>query len=192
MGEQWFAAQIKPSFQDIAMRSTEEFKPFSPTVTVVLPYRTRSGNRRRGGLTREQALCPGYLFYKFDIKSAYQGWRRINGAIGVVKLLPRWSEFPHPVNGDFVDDLYDKSKNGALTYEQALEAAIRYMPGDMVRIIEGLFEGEEGSVLSRYRTDGQLFIALLIRGTVVKTPAQYVEPVAILASSEGRRRAVAT
>lgn len=182
MAIEWYVAQVKPHAEQIALRELANQinlnvfdRTFHATSTIVLPYLTRSGKRRRGELVKAEALFPGYIFIRFDIR-VHDRWRSINGTRGVVKLLPHHMEDPEPVNGAFVDDLIDKTKDGLLTYEQALDRATQYAFGDEVRIIEGLAVGETGTYLSKYRSGGQLFLSLRQPRGVLKVPAQHVQP----------------
>jgi transcriptional antiterminator RfaH len=175
---EWHAVHVKPSCEKMATEGVVDlgFEVFCPIVTIVLPPRTSTGTKRRGPLLREELLLPGYLFILLDIER--DGWRKINGLPGIIKLLPIHREIPVAINGDLVEDWIERYRlKGKLTYQEALEAATRYLSGDIVKIVDGPFVGHEGKFRCRYYTGGELLLALQVDKNMVKTPAQFVEPV---------------
>jgi transcription antitermination factor NusG len=160
MPKHWYVARTHPNLERFAQEQIEGlgFETFVPRTTLVLPPWTRSGARRRGTAVREIPMFPCYVLILIDLQT--DPWQRINRQEAVVRLLPHCAERPDPIREDFIDDMRDATRNGKLTREQALELATKYAPGDLVPVIAGLFEGQAGIYLSKYRTSGELFVVL--------------------------------
>ena len=80
-------------------------------------------------------LFPRYLFVTID--RATQGWRAIQSTIGVSRLVCNGDE-PAPVPPNVISDLRLREDASGLI---SLSTAPRFVPGDKVRVVDGLFSG---------------------------------------------------
>ena len=188
MPKRWYVVRTLPNAEPAALAQIEArgFDAFMPRTTLVLPPWTRSGARRRPGDTiRQIPMFPGYIMIFFDIANPPDqfptpgAWQRIAKLEGINGFLPHGHERPDPINPTyeaFIYDLRESTQNGKLSREEALDLATKYLPGQAVPIIAGLFEGQAGTFLSKYRTAGDLFLMLQTPSGTIKVPADCVPP----------------
>lgn len=143
-----------------------------PLVAVPLSPYTSGGRERRGELVRHDPLFPSYVFVRFD-PATHKRWRSLNSTRGVEYLLPHKCEDPTPVNGEWLDEIISRTKDGPITFEQAVALAYNYAPGDMVPILTGTARGQVAEFVARHRNSMELYLCLSIKGVgLMKVPAR--------------------
>lgn len=119
-------------------------------------------------------LFPGYVFIALDLKM--EPWGRVNGTIGVGKLLPEGEAGPKPLPTGFVEELRELHLGGQLTAVRAELAVFNFSRGDRVLVRAGGFEGFTGEFV-RYRK-GSLMLLMTLLGREIELgfPAHQVVP----------------
>ncbi len=151
----WFIVQLKPNGLGNALRNLDRqgFQSFLPRQTVTRRQRDKL-------VAREEPIFPGYLFVTFD--PATTPWRRINGTLGVARLITTASLRPVMVPPAFMAGLFDRcSPDGILAPRPELEV------GDIVRIRTGPFADVISQIDSLDR-NGRVAILLEIMGQAVR------------------------
>jgi len=142
----WYAVHTKPrqeSLADLNLRrlSIETFCPLLKRDKVI---------RQRRQVAIEP-LFPGYLFARFDLDSQY---RAVNYSMGVRSLVSFGSN-PVVVEDAVVESIQTKLQDGCI-----LVRPVSFMPGDIVRIEGGPFQGFE-AVFEREMNGQQRAVLLL-------------------------------
>jgi transcriptional antiterminator RfaH len=102
---------------------------------IYLPRYLKRRRHARKVETVTVPLFPRYLFVAID--RATQGWRAIQSTIGVSRLVCNGDE-PAPVPFNVISDLRQREDADGLI---PLSMAPRFVPGDKVRVVDGLFSG---------------------------------------------------
>ena len=153
--EPWFIAQLKPNGIGNALRNLHRqgFATFHPRQTATKRVRDRL-------VTRDEPVFPGYLFVTFDPATA--PWRRINGTLGVARLLTTPSLVPAMVPADFMTALRQRCADDGLVRPPDV-----LVPGDVVRVVEGPF-AETVSQIEALDRDGRIAILMDVMGQAVR------------------------
>jgi transcriptional antiterminator RfaH len=104
---------------------------------IYLPRHLKRRRHARRVDTVAAPLFPGYLFVAFDI--AVQRWRSILSTVGVSGLIFN-GDGPAAIATSVIDGLRSNEDNGFIR----LPAKPSYMPGDKVRVEEGVFRSSFG------------------------------------------------
>lgn len=136
----WFGVKTQPRKELLAELHLKRQGYITYLPRIVVP-----GSPGRRGVVPARAASfgpffPGYLFVELNL--AREGWRSINGTVGVSRLV-QFGRDPSPVPSGLVEDLIERTDaNGVLGFEDALS------PGDKVRIVGGGFDGLIGELVS--------------------------------------------
>jgi transcriptional antiterminator RfaH len=151
----WFIVQLKPNGIANALRNLHRqgFGTFHPRQTATRRMRDKL-------VTREEPVFPGYLFVNFEVSTA--PWRRINGTLGVARLLTTPSLVPARVPAAFMEALHRRcGPDGLVRPPDALA------PGDVVRVVAGPF-AETVSRIEALDRDGRIAILMEVMGQAVR------------------------
>jgi transcription elongation factor/antiterminator RfaH len=124
-----------------------------------LPIGLRTTRHARKLRTAEAAYFPGYLFVSIDL--ATQGWRPINGTLGVIRLFATDAS-PTPVPTGVVEQLIDLADSSGL-----LAGAPSFAPGDPVRLIAGPFADTLGVVQGQSGHERVRVLLAIMGGEIV-------------------------
>lgn len=103
--------------------------------SIYLPRYLKRRRHARKIETVSVPLFPRYLFVAID--RATQRWRAIQSTIGVSRLVCNGDE-PAPVPFNVISDLrLREDANGLIP----LSTTSRFVPGDKIRVVDGLFSG---------------------------------------------------
>jgi len=144
---------------------------------IFLPMYRQQHLHRGLVVTREAPLYPPYLFARLDLTDEEQRWRRVYGTRGVSKVMSSAEDTPSPLHLGFVEELSGlTSKEGYLTFAEALKTTVKYAPGDLVQIDKGNFQGFTGTCRESSAKRVSVFLALLSRTVVLSLPITDVSP----------------
>lgn len=165
--QEWYAARILTGKERIIQFYADQalIPVFFPQAVELKP------GHREPTVTR---LFPGYAFFQFDIDVDW--WYPINNMHGVVKLLPVKNENPCRLPPGFVDELKIAIMNGEFSVKTAEDIALKYVPGDLVPVIDGTWAGFTGSLVKHEKGSLQLLLSLFGRRVPVPIPAAHVAP----------------
>lgn len=124
IGHPWYLAQLKPHGLSLALRNLER-----QNVTVFAPTETRTIRRAGKFITKPAPVFPGYVFVQIDQDSC--SIRSINATRGISRLVCLGPE-PATVPQHVMAVLFARFPQA-----DALPAAPRFQPGDMIDIVEG-------------------------------------------------------
>lgn len=110
-------------------------------------------------------VFPGYIFVNLDLQR--QGWRSINGTIGVKRLVCLSSSHPQSMPDETMARIFERCENGVM---KALNPA--FVPGDVVRFVEGPFE-DQLAVIDRMDDKGRVRLLFDILGQQTMVKAEY-------------------
>jgi transcriptional antiterminator RfaH len=129
----WYVVRTHPRAEDKAAAHLERqgFQTYLPR------YLKRRRHARRLEIV-PSALFPRYLFVAFD--KATQRWRSIQSTFGVAQLVCHGEE-PATVGSEIVDAL--RAREDERGYIR-LSPVKRFVPGDKVRIVDGVFSAALG------------------------------------------------
>ncbi|MFG1266246.1 transcription termination/antitermination protein NusG [Xanthobacter aminoxidans] len=160
----WYVIRTLPRLEALA-----EVNLHRSGVTVFVPKIAKTIRHARKMETRNVQLFPGYGFVGLDLAS--QGWRAVNGTVGVAHLVMA-HERPLPVPLGIVEEFLDCSdENGVVDLSRGLTI------GGEVRMRSGPFVGAMG-LLSELDNKGRVEVLLqIMNGTIrIKTAQDMLEP----------------
>jgi transcriptional antiterminator RfaH len=129
----WFCLKSQPKHEHIAaahIRREMELEVFLPRIRFKRSSRT-------GSVWVTEALFPGYLFARFDLRESLRRVQSCRGVRGVVHFGSRWPTIPDAAVRELKLRIGDETVR-VLTPE--------FQPGDRVRISGGAFHGLEALV----------------------------------------------
>jgi transcriptional antiterminator RfaH len=161
----WFCVRCKPRQERVAAGQLASLGG----VELLFP---RARRRRAGhGGPREvvEALFPGYLFAAFD---AAELGGQVGHCRGVLHLVRRAGK-AIDVEPKVIDELRALGKDGVVDLLDPLPR-----PGERVRVLRGLFIGEQGEVVRLAEPARRVKVLLELLGAdqVVELPAEDVGP----------------
>ena len=163
----WYVVMANPRAERLAASSIAELG-----IEVFLPeYVIRVRHGRKSQLVH-RPLFPGYLFaaYSWDNPK----WPEIFSRRGVRGVLVDWARRPKPIPEDQMDIV----RGLASEYDALVCESVPLTPGQVVRIIDGVFNGLLAKVK---KSDGSpdVDVELKIFGRTTKTrvPREYMAPV---------------
>lgn len=166
--KRWYVVHTQPNAEDRALwhLQNQGFDCFLPRLR-----RLRSHARRTSAVL--EPLFPRYLFTFFD--AATTRWRAINGSRGVSQVLTDGT-LPRPVPGGVIENLMRAVDANGIA--DALGLA-RLWKGRLVRIRQGMFDGQIGEVAEVQPGTQRvtLLLHLLGREATLQMPSYAVEPV---------------
>lgn len=169
MVDRWYVVQTKSKHEDTAQENliNQNFTVFFPRVMEHKKVRGKS-------ISELTALFPNYLFVQFDITKAK--WRAISGTRGVVKLLGSTDKYASPLPKGFAEELQKRAdKDGTIPVIRVEKALIKYLPGERVKIKEGLFRGLTGTCKVSKNNLVSILLTLLSGKVEVRLPIQSIE-----------------
>lgn len=143
----WYAVKAATKREHLAaeiVRKETQMEAFCPRIS----YMKRT---RRGKVRFVEALFPGYLFVRTELKSTYRRVMAISGVTGMVRYGNRVPSIPDSFIAELRSHLRDE------THEEP-EADIR--PGQTVTLIEGPFK--DWSAVVSGAVPGKQRVALLL------------------------------
>jgi transcriptional antiterminator RfaH len=160
----WFAAHTIARCEAVAVNHLQHqgFDAFLPRLSVVRRHARKTE-------TVSTPLFPGYVFVCLDL--GLHRWRSVNGTRGVTGLIMA-GERPCAVPPGIVEGLMARTgPNGTINSLSGLCA------GDVVRVVDGPFAGQVGTLL-RLDAKGRVEMLIsLLRGTVrVRTAEELLAP----------------
>lgn len=144
----WYVIQIVPQQQ-----KTAEFNLHQQNYSYFFPTLATKVNAK-GTVVETIPLFKGYGFVQLNLETDH--WIPIKSTRGVIRLLPKSSLIPQPIDTAFVDFLLN---NSPLIEPKKLTAVLQnYVPGTKVQITNGVLQGYYGTILIQR---GRLFEVLL-------------------------------
>ena len=127
-GPRWYVVQTQPNAEGKASPhfGRQGFDTYLPS------YLKRRRHARRVEIVGAP-LFPRYMFVAVDM--AVQRWRAIQSTIGVARLVCS-GECPAAVPDGVIEDLRRREDERGLI---KLENAVRFAPGDKIRVLDGAF-----------------------------------------------------
>lgn len=169
MVSRWYVVQAKPKHELTAIQNLE-----NQHFTCYLPQFIVTRKARGATIQLVEPLFPSYLFVKFDID--IDRWRAISGTRGVIKILSSSEDAASALPDGFVEDMISQADSrGYLTIMKVEKAIRKFIPGDLLRINEGVFEGFTGTCERIQKDYAVLLLALLSGKVEVKLPLNSVE-----------------
>ena len=151
----WYCLRCQPRMESLAaanLRMMADVEVFYPQTSVI--QKTAEGKR-----TLRKPLFPGYVFCSFD---PVQSMRLVNYSQGVSYIVRHGIE-PVQVPPGIVNELM------AITKDEVLDVpTAKPMIGQSVRVLHGLFEGKEGTVMKLIPERQRVQVLLEILGAVSK------------------------
>lgn len=122
----WYVLQTKTKQERLAINNLDEqgFETYLPLY-----------KRRRRDKWLISPLFPGYLFIKLDLRD--MNWKSVNGTCGVKRIMCMDPEMPSPVPREIMEVLMQTE------FVEDLEKV--FIPGDKLKISEGMFRGHIGT-----------------------------------------------
>ncbi len=163
--EGWYCFCTLPKKERIAATHIEGeagLPAFAPVVRYLK-------NTRRGKVTFQEAMFPGYIFVHCDLKSVYRRIMATNG----IRALVTYGELVPRVPADFIETVREQIARAQQRADQPELGA-----GTKVVIAEGAFKGIEavvsGAVPGKERV--RLLLEFLGQQIEVKVPRQSILP----------------
>jgi len=164
-GERWYVVHTLPMSELRAQTQldNQRFRTF-------LPKRRKTVRHARISRTVEAPFFPRYLFIVLDVEE--QPWRRVNGTIGVARLVMQ-GERPQPVPRGIVEALVS-----SVDCDGVLQLRDRLRVGQPVRLMAGAF-AEQLAILDELDDSGRVRVLLDILGrkVSVRTDANNLLPI---------------
>lgn len=158
-GERWYVVHTLPLAE---LRAQGHLK--NQGFQTFLPKRFKTVRHARTSRTVEAPFFPRYLFVILDL--AQQPWRRVNGTIGVSRLVMQGDQ-PQPVPHGIVETLVTSADSqGILQLRQHLRV------GEPVRLMAGAF-AEQLAILDELDDSGRVRVLLDILGRKVSVCTDY-------------------
>jgi transcriptional antiterminator RfaH len=129
----WFCLKSQPKHEHIAAAHIRR----EMALEVFLPRIRFQRSTRTGKVWVTEALFPGYLFARFDLRDALRRVQACRGVRGVVHFGDRWPTIPSEAIGEL---------QARLGEETLRVVTPDFQPGDRVRITGGAFHGLEALV----------------------------------------------
>lgn len=147
----WYVAETLVGREAVAMDNLkrQDFSSFCPRYRKV----TRHARQVRHILA---PVFPGYIFVNLDLQR--QGWRSINGTIGVKRLIGVSGSLPQAMPDWVMERLFERCENSVM---QAMEAELA--PRDVVRFVAGPF-ADQVAVIDRLDSKGRVCLLFDILG----------------------------
>lgn len=167
MAPAWFCLKSQPKHEHIAaahIRQEMQFEVFLPRIRF-------KRSTRVGQVWVTEALFPGYLFAKFDLRESLRYVQSSRGVRGVVHFGDRWPTIP----AETIEEL--KARLGE---EKVRVLQPDFAPGDKVKITGGAFHGLEALVSQVLSSRERVAVLLefLGRQTTVEVSREALLPVA--------------
>lgn len=136
----WYIAQCRPSSEHLA---GEEILALGQTVYLPTYRREFHNRRQRIWIKRHYPLLPGYLFVL-----ASDHWSRVLDCRHIVKVLRSqiFGEAAVPVGVPDGDVQLIRSAQDAGLFDMLRGSQTGIKPGDAVRVEDGLFKGQKGTI----------------------------------------------
>jgi len=167
MRKRWYVVQSKTKQESIAQQNLENqnFKTYFPQ------YLQRKIIRKKLELI-PTPLFPAYLFVEFDISR--DKWRAISGTRGVLQLVTATYDRVIPLPENFVEDLSQQADvHGFLAPQEAEAVLLDYLPGQPLKITDGIFKGLTGTCINNRRENVVILLALLSGNYTLELPKCY-------------------
>jgi transcriptional antiterminator RfaH len=129
----WFCVKSQPKHEHIAAAHLQR----EVALEVFLPRIRFKRSSRAGSFWVTEALFPGYLFARFDLRESLRWVQSCAGVRGVVHFGTRWPAIPE----DAIREM-----QAQLGEEPVRVLNPDFQPGDRVRITGGAFHGLEALV----------------------------------------------
>ncbi len=134
----WYVAAVHPGHEQATEAALKAIG-----AEALVPMRQGKRRRRRGRLLppQDEVLMTGYVLVRFV--STAKALRGLLRQEHVTAILGGW-ETPYAIPADAVAALMRKADNGAFDYDR--QSDVRVAAGDRVKIEDGIFAGQVGTV----------------------------------------------
>jgi transcriptional antiterminator RfaH len=166
---QWYALGVKPNRERKVVQALDDM-----LIYAYVPRCTVKNVQNGKVVQRKMLLFPGYVFVKLDLDKP--GWQSARYVKGATCLLPRDKPTPAPIPATFIDGMRKAVSTDELTIDECWERVKGYVPGDTVRVIDGLLIEQEGKFVAYQAGFVTLIFSLLGKQKPVEVPAQHVAP----------------
>lgn len=167
--QRWFVAQTQPGKETLAESHLlrQNFRIFLPLYRKTIRHARRIQEVLR-------PLFPGYIFVNLDLEK--DQWRSINGTRGITHLLTQDDHRPLFVPEGIVETLQNEQKEQGAIALGSLANALK--EGDTVRMVEGAFEDQIGTIETLSDKDRvQILLNFMNRPLKVSMPLTSLEKV---------------
>lgn len=147
----WFCVRCKPRQEAVAAGQLSGLEG----VELLFPRVRRRRRGKDGAKDVIEPLFPGYLFAAFDPAELSGPVQHTRGVLHLV----RRSGKAVPVEAKVIEELRSVGPGGVLDALEPLPA-----PGERVRVLRGIFEGEQGEVLRLAEPSRRVAILLQLLG----------------------------
>ena len=169
MTKRWYVVQSKPKHELTAVQRLED-----QSFTCYLPQLVITKKTRGRVVQLIEPLFPSYLFVNFNIDA--DRWRAISGTRGVVKLLGASEDNATPLPKGFVEEMLSKAdERGYISVKTTEKVMRKFIPGDVLRVKDGPFEGFTGACQRTQKDCAVLLLSLLSGKIEINFPLNSVE-----------------
>ncbi len=127
---------------------------------IIVPAEKVTEIRRSKKVSVERKACPGYIIVRMEMND--KTWQLIRSISGVTKFLEK-DKKPMPVPTHEIQRMLDYLNEVSVSNQNIVDS-IAYIPGDVVEIIDGAFEGFSAVVESVDNERSRMKVSVSIFG----------------------------
>lgn len=147
----WFCIKTQPKRERAAFKTLLTL----PNVEALLPMARYPRQTRSGKRQTNEAIFPGYLFCRFAPAHSSRQVQYSQGVAYIIKRADQLVSMPMEV----IEEISQLAPEGVLDLEPR-----PLLPGDKVRLIQGIFTGNEAEVVSLAPSAERVKVLLEILG----------------------------
>lgn len=169
----WYAIHTYSGYEDAVARNlkqrAESMDMQDKIFDVIVPTKQVTKVKRGSRVEEEERIYPGYVLVQMEITD--DSWYVVRNTPRVTGFVGSGSR-PDPLEQDEVEELF------AQMSENSSEHEIDVSEGDPVRIIDGPFDDQEGTVdeVDRERGKVKVLVSMFGRETPVELDFLQIEP----------------
>jgi transcriptional antiterminator RfaH len=155
VGEHWFCVRTKPKKERMAaanIASMFGLDVFCPLIR----FRRKTA---RGAIWFQEAMFPGYIFVRFEMREMKQAIAYAPGVMNVPMFNERYIAVP--------DSVIDSIRND-LNEEESVDAGIPLEVGEETTILDGSMRGLKVTVIKVMQAEDRVGVLLEMLGTLVE------------------------
>lgn len=160
---EWYCVRSQPKHEHIAAACLRNL----PDVEVFLPRIRFKRATQRGTVWATEALFPGYLFAKFQLKHSLRAVQSVGGVQGVVQFGIHWPTIPNEVILEIM---------AAIGQEAIRIISDEFKPGEKVFIADGALYGLKAVVSRAMPGDERIAVLMEFLGqqTHLELPSKFL------------------
>ncbi|WP_269541318.1 transcription termination/antitermination protein NusG [Cerasicoccus fimbriatus] len=147
----WFCVKTQPRRERAAYKTLLTL----PEVEAILPMARYPKQNSKGKRMTSEAIFPGYLFCRF---SPVNSSRAVQYSQGVAYIIKRGDKLVS-LRDELIEEIRELAPEGVLELEPK-----PLMPGERVRLIQGIFSGSEAEVVGLAPSAERVKVLLEILG----------------------------